>query len=239
MGQNLGPTIGPAGKKTVIDTQRSAEILKLRVEGMALAEIGERVGLSPNAVSLNIQRSLKALKREHAEEYLALELARCDALLQEAMQTVRAFHPLISQGGVVMIPLLDLDRNPILNPQGEPMMTVAEDKAPRLAAIATAIKIIERQSKFLGLDAPTKSSTAVTVRDDSPSSYDYSKLSDEELDQMEALLNKAAVAPTTRAPAAQRDAVAGQALLMLGDGIIDAEIVDGEDSDIESDIEGE
>lgn len=233
MGANFDPAKSPSGKKRIIDSQRTAEMLRLRIEGLTLDQIGERMGVSKGAVSLNIQRTLKGLKQESAKEYLALELARCDALLQEAMKTVNTFHPLISQGSVVMIPLLDRDQNPILTPQGKPIMVVAEDKAPKLAAIATALRIIERQSRFLGLDAPVKSSTAVTVRETTPSHFDYSRLSLEELDLLDTLMSKATVAPANRADAAHRGAVAVRPILGLEDGadeVIDAEIVDGEEA---------
>lgn len=52
-----------------------------------------------------------------AEELLNLELGRCDVLLTEAMQTVKAFHPLVSAGRVVSAPMLDNTGQPVRNPE--------------------------------------------------------------------------------------------------------------------------
>lgn len=43
------------------------------------------------------------------------------------------------------------------------MQRVLEDKAPKLAAIHTAVKVMERRARLLGLDAPIRAQQEVTV----------------------------------------------------------------------------
>ena len=81
---------------------------------------------------------------------------------------------------------------PVLNDQGQPVRTesgdvlthVLEDKVPKLAAIATVIRVMERRAKYLGLDAPVKATVNVTNQ---PEPQDLSHLSVEDL---EAIKNK-------------------------------------------------
>lgn len=85
------------------------------------------------------------------------------------MQTVKAFHPLVSAGCVVSAPMLDNQGEPIRNPEtGDMLARVLEDKAPKLAAIHTAVKVLERRARLPGLDAATKLRREVTV---TPTTY--------------------------------------------------------------------
>lgn len=178
--------------RAVRDAQRRAEMLSLRLEGLTLEQIGERMGVGKPTVSRVISNALTAQTREPAEELLTLELGRCDALLTEAMQTVKAFHPLVSAGRVVSAPMLDNTGQPIRNPEsGDVLTQVLEDKAPKLAAIHTAVKVLERRAKLLGLDAATKLQQEVTVTTDEQPAHDLRKLSLEEMIVVRGLLMKA------------------------------------------------
>lgn len=178
--------------RAVRDAQRRAEMLSLRLEGLTLEQIGERMGVGTPTVSRVISNALAAHTREPAEELRSLELGRCDVLLNEAMQTVKAFHPLVSPGRVVSAPMLDDTGQPVRNPEtGDVLTRVLEDKAPKLAAIHVAVKVAERRAKLLGLDAATKLQQEVTVTDEKKNGYDLSKLSLEELIVTRGLLMKA------------------------------------------------
>lgn len=149
---------------SIRDAQRRAEMLELRISGLTLEQIGERMGVGKGTVSRVISNALTAQTREPSEELLSLELGRCDVLLNEAMQTVKAFHPLVSAGRVVSAPMLDNTGQPVRNPEsGDVLTRVLEDKAPKLAAIATAVRVMERRAKLLGLDAPIRAQQEVTV----------------------------------------------------------------------------
>lgn len=140
---------------SIREAQRRTEMLELRLSGLTLEQIGERMGVGKGTVSRVISSALTAQTREPADELLRLELGRCDLLLNEAMQTARAFHPLVIAGRVVRAPLLDRTGRPLLDPAtGEVLTGVIEDKAPKLAAVAAAVRVMERRAKLLGLDAP-------------------------------------------------------------------------------------
>ena len=177
--------------RAVRDAQRRAEMLSLRLSGMTLEQIGERMGVGKPTVSRVISNALTAQTREPAEELLNLELGRCDVLLTEAMQTVRAFHPMVSGGKVVSAPMLNNQGEPIRNPEtGDVLTRVLEDKAPKLAAIATAVRVLERRAKLLGLDAATKLQQEVTVTTDEQQAHDLQKLDMDEMHLYGYLLEK-------------------------------------------------
>lgn len=64
------------------------------------------------------------------------------------------------------------------------MTRIAEDRAPRLAGVAAALRVLERRAKLLGLDAPVRANVNVTNQ---PEPQDLSHLTVEEL---EAIKNK-------------------------------------------------
>lgn len=177
--------------RAVRDAQRRAEMLSLRLEGLTLEQIGERMGVGKPTVSRVISNALASHTREPAEELLTLELGRCDVLLNEAMQTVKAFHPLVSAGRLVSAPMLDNTGQPVRNPEnGDVLQRVLEDKAPKLAAIATAVRVLERRAKLLGLDAATKLQQEVHVSTDEKPAYDMGKLDMDEMHIFGYLLEK-------------------------------------------------
>ncbi len=151
---------GPQAKTSatsIAATQRRAEMLRLRLEGLTLEEIGVRMEIQAESVYGVISRALRSVVKEPGEELMALELARCDALLAEAMNVVRAFHPVIHCGVVVRAAVEGVDGQPLRDAATGSVLTVAlEDKAPKLAAINTALRVMERRAKLLGLDKPTK-----------------------------------------------------------------------------------
>jgi hypothetical protein len=160
---------------SIFEAQRRAEMLRLRIEGLTLEEIGDRMGIQAESVYGVIQRALRKMTKEPTEELLALELGRCDALLMEAMRVVSCFHPLIHAGAVVRVAVEGEDGKPMRDPEtGEALTQVLEDKAPKLAAITTALRVLERRSKYLGLDKPTKiASTDPTGLNATPSVMFY------------------------------------------------------------------
>lgn len=176
--------------KSIREAERRAEMLKLRLDGLTLEQVGERMGVGADTVHRVIGRALTAMCKEPTEELLALELGRCDVLLSEAMQTVKAFHPLVSAGRVVSAPMLSNEGEPVRNPEtGDVLTRVLEDKAPKLAAIATAVRVMERRSRLLGLDAATKLQQEVTVTTDAPA-QDLSRLDENDLSVYGYLIEK-------------------------------------------------
>ncbi|WP_043654369.1 sigma factor-like helix-turn-helix DNA-binding protein [Nocardia thailandica] len=75
-----------ARKKTVpveklVETQeRRDRALQMRLAGKSQSEIAAEFGVSSSTVSRYITQAVAAITRENAEEYLALELSRLDAM---------------------------------------------------------------------------------------------------------------------------------------------------------------
>lgn len=150
--------------RSIQQAERRAKIMQLRIEGLTLQQIADQIGIDIAVVHGIISRALTSITKEPTEELLALELSRCDMLLTEAMQTVKAFHPLIHAGRVVSAPMLSEHGEPVRNPQtGDVLTRVLEDKAPKLAAIAAAVRVLERRAKLLGLDAPVRTSQQIDI----------------------------------------------------------------------------
>jgi hypothetical protein len=177
---------------SIKQAERRAEVLRLRLDGMTLAAIGERLGIRADSVHDIITRALASMAKEPAEELLGLELARLDSLYAEAMNVLRSFTPLLHNGKVIQIPVINRDGEIAKDPDtGQPLTCIAEDKAARLAAIAAAVRVMERRSRLLGLDAPSKMQADLSVSTDKEKTYDLSKLDTVEIELMEYLMCKA------------------------------------------------
>lgn len=177
--------------KSIREANRRAEMLSLRLEGKTLEQIGAHMQVGADTVHRVISRALTSVTKEPAEELLSLEIGRCDVLLNEAMQTVKAFHPLVNSGRVVSEPILDVQGCPVRDTvTGDVLKRVIEDKAPKLAAIHVAVRIMERRAKLLGLDAATKLQQEVHVSSDEKPAYDLGKLDSNDIHLYEYLLEK-------------------------------------------------
>ena len=175
---------------SIKQAERRAEVLRLRLDGHTLQAIGDRLGIRADSVHDIITRALRSMTKEPAEELLNLELARLDSLYAEAMNSVRAFTPVLHNGKVVQIPVIDSNGQVVKDPEtGHPLTCIAQDRAPVLAGVATAVRLLERRAKLLGLDAPVRTQAQLTVTDDTES--DLGRLSFEELKQYHSLLEKA------------------------------------------------
>ena len=149
---------------SIKQAERRAEILKLRLDGHSLAEIGDRMGIRADSVHDIITRALRAMTQNPSQELLTLELARLDSLYAEALKAVRSFTPVLHNGRVVQIPIIDTNGDTIKHPEtGQPLTCIAQDRQPVLAGIACAVRIAERRAKLLGLDAPIRAQQEVTV----------------------------------------------------------------------------
>jgi hypothetical protein len=135
--------------RSIREAQRRAEMMRLRAEGLTLAQIGEQMGITADAVQGVIDRALRSMVKAPADELRALELARCDELMTEAMAIVRAPMQTVRSG------------DPVQDPEScAVVVEVVADAAPKLAAINTVLRVMERRARLLGLDMPTK--TALT-----------------------------------------------------------------------------
>lgn len=124
--------------------QRDREAAELRTQGHSYHEIAQRLGYKHRESARRaVARALVDAVREPADELRQMELIRLDSLWVEAVKVLHAAHVTVSNGKVVT-----------MTKDGEEV-PVADD-APVLQAIDRLLKIMERRSKLLGLDAPTK-----------------------------------------------------------------------------------
>lgn len=190
--------------KSIREAERRAEIMQMRLNGRSLQEIGDHMGITAVSVHDIITRALASMAKEPAEELLGLELARLDSLYAEAMNVLRSFTPLLHNGRVVQIPVIDRNGQTVKDlGTGQPLTCIAEDKAARLAAIAAAVRVMERRSRLLGLDAPSKMQADLTVSTDEEKPYDLSRLDLNEMQLLDYLMRKAEDPNIT--PAARRN----------------------------------
>jgi hypothetical protein len=124
--------------------KRDADAARLRAEGYTYERIAQELRFSHRDLARRaVERALTATVREPADEARQIELIRLDSLWMQAMAVLQREHITVSNGRVVTI---DVD--------GEPQPV--PDDAPVLQAIDRLLKIMERRSKLLGLDAPAK-----------------------------------------------------------------------------------
>lgn len=128
--------------RTIDTANRDAECARLRSRSHTLAHIADAVGFkSQSSVKFAIERALVAAITEPAEELRRLELMKLDQLAVAAWAVLEARHYLVSQGRLIRI---------------EDGASPLEDDGPVLNAIDRLLKISERRSKLLGLDAPIR-----------------------------------------------------------------------------------
>lgn len=176
---------------SIKQAERRAEVLRLRLDGHTLQAIGDRLGIRADSVHDIITRALRDMTKEPAGQLLDLELARLDSLYAEAMNVLRSFTPLLHNGKIVQIPVIDRDGEIVKDPDtGLPRTCLAEDKAARLAAVAAAVRVMERRSRLLGLDAPSRFQQDVTLTTDEKPARNLGKLDSNEMQLLGVLLEK-------------------------------------------------
>ncbi|MFI9200172.1 hypothetical protein [Streptomyces sp. NPDC053048] len=127
--------------------RRDAEAAELRAKGWHYRRIAEHLGIDVHTAHQAVQRALKAIVQEPAEEVRTLELERLDRLYERAVEVLERRHVTVSQGKIIY-------------EGGEPLA----DDGPVLQAIDRLLRIQERRAKLLGLDAATKTQVSGGVR---------------------------------------------------------------------------
>ena len=134
--------------------QRQNTILQKRREGVSFREIADQLGLSNGYVYKTYKNALKLIIVENVVEVRKMELARLDILQNEVIKVLQSFTPLVSAGRVVYdyTGEEEEDDDGVVNR----LMQKLPDQSIKFAAINSALKIMERRAKLLGLDAPVK-----------------------------------------------------------------------------------
>lgn len=154
-----GMTSSPPKKGTATVTERAkqlqAALLRARRDrpDMTYQELGDVFGISRQYAKTQFDKALKAIIQEPAEDVIKMELARLDYLQTEVIKVLQSFHVVVNQGTVVRDVVEDEHGQIIVDINtGQPKTRRLEDTGPKLAAVDRALKIMERRSKFLGLD---------------------------------------------------------------------------------------
>lgn len=153
-------------KMTKAETQeRVAEALRLRKLGYDYDDIAAKVGYADRSGAWRaVDRAMSRTVRETTTQVRQLELERLDMLLVRAFEVLHKDHPHVSggraaqqevyatdEGGHVLFEVDDEGhRQPVVE-RYEPLF----DDRPKLDAIKTIVKLMERRAKYLGLDAPS------------------------------------------------------------------------------------
>lgn len=132
---------------------RDAQICRMRRDGMTLREIGAALDMHHKSVAEALQRALREIVAEPAEDVRRLELERLDGELERlnrletaALAVLERQHVTVNNGHIIY-----LDDEPLL------------DDGPILQAIDRLVRIEdarrrngESRRKLLGLDSATK-----------------------------------------------------------------------------------
>lgn len=133
-------------------TGRTGQIWAAYVNGETQEAIGKRHGITQQRVSAILAEVRSTIPEEDRAHLVQREAEMLDRLRTAALDLVdRPPIPAYSNG------------KPILGFDG---VTVAEDHSGRLAALDRAVRLHERLSKLLGLDAAAKVEAAVTTPGD-------------------------------------------------------------------------
>lgn len=155
-----------AKKLTKAETQaRVTEAVRLRRLGYEYADIAAKVGYADRSGAWRaVDRAMSRDVKETTSQVRQLELERLDMLLVQAFEVLNKDHVHVSNGRAAHAEVYATDedgrvlfenddqgnRHPVVE-RYEPLY----DDKPKLDAIKTIVKLMERRAKYLGLDAPT------------------------------------------------------------------------------------
>lgn len=150
-----GPVRGRKGQfiKTLEGAERDAHAARLRSQGYGYPEIGEQLGITKASAYEAVQRALKEVVQEAAEDVRTFELGRLDSTLLNlgemrdiVLSLLERKHYTVSNGRLV-----HLGDEPL---EDDGFVLSAVD---RLNAIETQrTRVNESRRKLLGLDIPVK-----------------------------------------------------------------------------------
>lgn len=145
--EDFFPDQAPPGHPKYHSWKRDREAARLKAIGHSLEEIAEQLNLTdsitgefdPRRAAKAVQRGLTAVYRFSIDEMKLQELQSLDEMEKHLWDQLRREHVLVQQGRVIMI-------------EGQ----VVQDERFVLEALDRILKIKERRSKYLGLDAQVR-----------------------------------------------------------------------------------
>ena len=130
------------GKNDTLEQVRlDTEAAELKGEHLTYPQIAERMGCSVSTAHARVQRALARVPAEAVEHLRKVQNMQIDAALARTWQIVTAAHPLIRDG----------KRWPDVI-----------DVGPNIAATNTLIRLLERQARLNGMDAPIQHDVKVS-----------------------------------------------------------------------------
>lgn len=128
--------------RTIEGAERDAEAARLKSRGLTYGQIARNLDYADASGAYRaVQRALAAVPAESVDELRAVQRAQIDALTAKAIEILESTHYAYTVHG-------DL----IHGPDGQPLL----DSVPTLQAIDRLIRLAERLSKLMGLDAPSR-----------------------------------------------------------------------------------
>lgn len=149
--------MAPRPKPEILE--RENEALLLRKKEWPLAAIAAKLGYAnESGVSKAIARALDRAPKAHAPELRRMELEKLALLEYTAWQVLERQHLVVITGGPKAGMIVSR-----FNQAGE--KEELEDSAPVLAAIDRIIRVQERRSRLMGLDAPVRHRVTTITED--------------------------------------------------------------------------
>lgn len=128
--------------RTFEGAERDAEAARLKSRGLTYEQIARNLGYADASGAYRaVQRALAAVPAESVDELRRIQREQIDALTAKAIEVLESTHYAHTQSGQL-----------VEGPDGQPLI----DSMPTLHAIDRIIRLAERLSKLMGLDAPSR-----------------------------------------------------------------------------------
>lgn len=140
---------------------KDAEAAKLRAKSWTYQQIADHLGMSRQGAYDAVKRILDETVQEPSDDVRKIELERLDHMAQAVEGVLERQHVVVSNGRIIGKRVgweLNEDGTDRVDADGHriPIYQDLEDDAPVLQAVDRLLKIQERRSRLLGLDAPQR-----------------------------------------------------------------------------------
>lgn len=125
--------------------ERDAQIVRDRTAGMTWTELAEKYGRNKGTLYHRYREALQRVIEPAVSEHRAKDLATIEWLIEQQVEIINRRHPAIAPNGQVV--------------------DGAVDDGPRIQAMNTLLKTLDRKARLLGEDAPSKAVVQVIPGD--------------------------------------------------------------------------
>src|SRR5512142_145176 len=132
-------------QRTAELAERRAEMWRMRVNGYTQQQIGDRYGISQQAVSEQLRKAFTERPAAAVDEYRAVELDKLDRAERAVLEVMTRRHVTVSHGKVIEVWNEETRAE-------EPLL----DDGPVLTAVDRLVRIAQHRADLLGLKAPTR-----------------------------------------------------------------------------------